>query len=84
MAAANKPAQLAEITDAILADNVTPELRKGAKQLVFGAGDPDSQLIFIGEAPGAKEDELGEPFVGAAGRVLNEMLASIGLDRTDL
>lgn len=82
MATATKQEQLGEIASAIVADNVTPELRTLAKQLVFGVGDPDAQLMFIGEAPGAREDELGEPFVGAAGKFLTEMLGSIGLKRS--
>ncbi len=51
---------------------------------VPGAGNPDSDILFVGEAPGKKEDELGVPFVGAAGKFLNEMLASIGLKREDI
>jgi len=52
--------------------------------LVFGVGNPDAELMFVGEAPGKKEDLSGEPFVGAAGKFLNEMLASIGLERPDI
>jgi DNA polymerase len=52
--------------------------------LVFGVGDPHADLMFIGEAPGEKEDLLGEPFVGAAGKLLDELLASIGLARADV
>lgn len=51
---------------------------------VPGAGDPDTEILFVGEAPGKKEDEVGVPFVGAAGQFLNEMLASIGLKREDI
>lgn len=49
--------------------------------LVFGAGDPRARLVFVGEAPGKNEDEQGVPFVGAAGRLLDELLAGIGLAR---
>ena len=51
---------------------------------VVGVGRETAEILFIGEAPGKKEDELGEPFVGAAGKLLNEMLASISLKRTDI
>jgi DNA polymerase len=60
------------------------ELKKTALQPVFGDGNPDAKIIFIGEAPGKKEDETGRPFVGAAGKFLAEMLASIGLKREDI
>ncbi len=53
-------------------------------RLVFGVGDPGSRLLFIGEAPGKNEDLKGEPFVGAAGKLLDELLASIGLDRSQV
>lgn len=68
----------------ILKDKVCPELAKGATQLVFGDGNPQAELVFIGEAPGKHEDEQGKPFVGAAGRFLNEMLETIGLKRADV
>ncbi|HEY5432796.1 MAG TPA: uracil-DNA glycosylase [Coriobacteriia bacterium] len=53
-------------------------------RLVFGVGDPHARLMFIGEAPGKNEDLTGEPFVGAAGRLLDELLASIGLVRSEV
>jgi uracil-DNA glycosylase len=81
---ADKAVQLAEIAKAIEADNVTPHLRATATQLVFGVVSPDAELMFVGEAPGKNEDLQGEPFVGAAGKFLNEMLASIGLERKDI
>lgn len=52
--------------------------------LVFGAGDPHARVMFIGEAPGKNEDLTGEPFVGAAGKLLNELLAHAGLSREDV
>jgi len=52
--------------------------------LVFGVGDPRARLMFVGEAPGRNEDLKGEPFVGAAGRLLDELLASIGFTRDDV
>jgi len=81
---ANKQAQLDRIKESILSDNVCPQLAATATQLVFGDGNPDAQVVFIGEAPGKNEDEQGLPFVGAAGRFLNEMLESIGLTRSDI
>lgn len=75
---------LDELKLRIEASGVVPELKAQATQLVFGAGDPDADILFIGEAPGKKEDETGEPFVGAAGKFLNEMLTSIGLERKDI
>jgi len=51
---------------------------------VPGEGNPDAQIMFIGEAPGKKENETGRPFVGAAGKFLEEMLNSIGLERSDV
>jgi DNA polymerase len=53
-------------------------------RLVFGVGDPHARLMFIGEAPGKNEDLKGEPFVGAAGKLLDELLASIGLVRSQV
>jgi len=59
-------------------------LRAGCSRVVFGDGNPAAKILFIGEAPGKKEDELGIPFVGAAGKFLNEMLATIKLRREDI
>ena len=60
------------------------DLHKTRTQTVFGTGNPNADLMFIGEAPGANEDIQGEPFVGRAGLLLNEMLASINLKREDV
>jgi len=59
-------------------------LHQTRTQTVFGVGNPQADLMIIGEAPGASEDEQGEPFVGRAGLLLNEMLAAIGLQRDDV
>ena len=80
----NKQMQLQALAQQILDDSVTPDLKAQATQLVFGAGNPDADIVFIGEAPGKNEDIKGEPFVGAAGKFLNEMLASIGMERSDI
>ncbi len=76
--------QLDAIQQKILDDDPVPELRTGAKQLVFGDGNPEAEIVFIGEAPGKNEDEQGIPFVGAAGRLLRDMLEMIGLSREDV
>lgn len=77
-----------QLLDQIAADieknNVCPDLAQTATQLVMGDGNPDADIVFIGEAPGKNEDEQGKPFVGAAGRFLDEMLASISLKRSDV
>lgn len=78
-----KAARLEQIKADILAQNICPNLAKTAKQLVFGHGNPNADIVFIGEAPGKKEDETGEPFVGAAGNFLNTLLASVHLERSD-
>jgi uracil-DNA glycosylase family 4 len=65
-------------------DDPTPELREQATQLVFGDGNPDADIVFIGEAPGKNEDIQGKPFIGAAGKFLNEMLEMIALKREDI
>ena len=75
---------LQQIADDIASQKVCPELAAGATQLVFADGSPDAEIVFIGEAPGAKEDQVGKPFVGAAGKFLDEMLATIGLKRSDI
>lgn len=59
-------------------------LYKTATNPVPGEGNPRAEIVFIGEAPGEQEDKQGKPFVGAAGKFLNEMLAMIGLERTDV
>ncbi len=59
-------------------------LASGRKQVVFGTGDANSDILLIGEAPGYYEDQKGEPFVGEAGQLLNKILAAIGLDRKNV
>lgn len=60
------------------------ELHKSRTRVVFGVGNRQADILIIGEAPGAEEDRQGEPFVGRAGQLLNEMLKSIGLQRQDI
>lgn len=70
----------AQLREAVL--NCTRcELAKTRKQGVFGVGDPNADWLIVGEAPGADEDRLGEPFVGQAGKLLDAMLGAIGLQR---
>lgn len=80
----NKTTLLEQLRTEILNNNVCPELREQATQLVLGDGNPDADIVFIGEAPGKNEDEQGIPFVGAAGKFLNEMLAQAGMERSDV
>lgn len=65
-------------------ENCVCELRKTATQAVFGDGNAESDIVFIGEAPGKNEDIKGIPFVGAAGKFLEEMLEGIGKKREDI
>jgi len=58
--------------------------QQGRKQIVFGTGNPRADLMFIGEAPGADEDQQGEPFVGRAGQLLNNMISAMGIRREDV
>ena len=58
--------------------------KQGRKQIVFGVGNPKAEMMFIGEAPGADEDIQGEPFVGRAGQLLNNMIKAMGLRREDV
>jgi hypothetical protein len=60
------------------------ELAATRKTVVFGAGNADADVMFVGEAPGASEDEQGLPFVGRAGKLLDQLLGEIGLERSDV
>ena len=67
---------------ALVADFEGCALRATATQLVFADGNPQSRVMFVGEAPGYDEDTVGRPFVGRSGKLLDRMMAAIGLDRT--
>jgi len=77
----SKQVELDQIQADIIKNDVCPELASTATNLVFGDGNPGADIVFIGEAPGKNEDEQGLPFVGAAGKFLQEMLDTINLKR---
>jgi uracil-DNA glycosylase family 4 len=80
----NRPAALHGIRE-VIGDCKRCKLHKqGRKQIVFGVGNPNAELMFVGEAPGADEDQQGEPFVGRAGQLLNNMITAMGLKREDV
>lgn len=80
----DKQRELDALKQSIISNNICPDLAKTATNLVMGDGNIDADIVFIGEAPGKNEDEQGLPFVGAAGKFLNEMLAAAGMDRSDV
>ena len=81
----NDPARALKIIREDLGDCTRCVLHKqGRKQIVFGVGNQQADLMFIGEAPGADEDQQGEPFVGRAGQLLNNMIKAMGLRREDV
>lgn len=80
----DKQKALDQLRLTIIEKKVCKDLADQATQLVFGEGDPNSDVVFIGEAPGKNEDIQGKPFVGAAGKFLNEMLGTIKMKREDV
>ena len=79
-----RAAQLADYHAREVVDCVRCPLHQTRTQVVLGSGDPDADLMFVGEAPGYHEDRLGVPFVGQAGKLLDTLLAGIGLTRDDV
>lgn len=77
-------AQVLELLNAKIAGCTACRLHEGRTQTVPGNGDPNAELMFIGEAPGANEDQQGLPFVGRAGQLLDELLAEIGFSRPEV
>jgi len=75
--------KLEQLKNKLLVENPCSDLASQASQLVFGDGNSDAEVMFVGEAPGKKEDETGKPFVGASGKFLNEMLALNNMERSD-
>lgn len=82
--AKSNQALLDALAQEIITKNICAGLKSQATQLVMGDGNPAAEIVFIGEAPGKNEDLQGKPFVGAAGKFLNEMLAQAGMDRSDV
>lgn len=80
----NSQQQIDTVKADIIEQNVCASLAAGATQLVMGDGNPDADIVLIGEAPGKAEDEQGLPFVGASGKFLSEMLAAAGIKREDV
>jgi len=80
----DKNTLLEQIKADIVSNNICPDLARDAKNLVMGDGDINAEVVFIGEAPGKNEDEVGLPFVGAAGKFLDEMLGEIGVRRDEV
>jgi len=76
-----KAAAMAEVRDRAMVCQKCPHLAVSRKNVVFGVGDINSPLMFVGEAPGADEDAKGEPFVGKAGQLLTRMIETMGLTR---
>jgi DNA polymerase len=79
----DKPAALQAIREDI-GDCTRCRLHKGRKNIVFGVGNVNADIMFVGEGPGADEDEQGEPFVGRAGQLLNNMISAMGIQRRDV
>lgn len=67
-----------------LGDCTRCKLSRGRKNLVYGVGNPEAHVVFVGEGPGADEDEQGEPFVGKAGQLLTKMILAMGYERQDV
>lgn len=80
----NKQVLLEQIKADIIKNNICLDLAREATNLVMGDGNSDADIVLIGEAPGKNEDESGLPFVGAAGKFLNEMLETVGMARGDI
>ena len=78
------PAAALKLIREDLGDCTRCKLHQGRKQIVFGVGNPRAELMFVGEGPGADEDAQGEPFVGRAGQLLNNMIKAMGLRREDV
>lgn len=79
-----KQQRLEHLKNEITNNNICAHLAETATKLVFGDGNIEARVLFIGEAPGKQEDIAGKPFVGASGKFLNEMLESIGMSREEV
>jgi uracil-DNA glycosylase len=76
--------QLAGVAEQVAACSKCQDLANGRTQTVFGVGNPDAEIMFIGEAPGADEDRQGEPFVGESGQLLNKIIVASQLTREEI
>ena len=76
--------QLASLAEQVAACRLCQELADTRTQTVFGVGNPEANIMFIGEAPGADEDRQGEPFVGRAGKLLNDIITASKLTREEI
>jgi uracil-DNA glycosylase family 4 len=79
-----KAERLAELRAPVLACVKCPHLVQSRTQVVFGVGNPEAELMFVGEAPGADEDKQGEPFVGLAGQLLTKIIETMGYARSEI
>jgi DNA polymerase len=79
-----KAERLAEVRARVAVCTLCPHLAESRTNIVFGTGNPDAEVMFIGEAPGADEDAQGEPFVGKAGQLLTKIIAAMGYERGDV
>ncbi len=79
-----KAERLAALSGPVLVCAKCPQLVASRTQVVFGVGNPDAEIMFVGEAPGADEDMVGEPFVGKAGQLLTKIIETMGLRRSDI
>jgi DNA polymerase len=82
--AEQKAEGLSKLAEAVSVCKRCAELADTRRQTVFGVGNPDAEIMFIGEAPGADEDRQGEPFVGAAGKLMDRIIAACGLKREEI
>ena len=80
----DKAARWSALRELVLADATCRANVRSGSQVVFGVGNIDARIMFIGDAPGAEEEEQGEPFVGPAGQLLTKMIAGMGLARSDV
>ena len=80
----SKAERLAALRGPVLACTLCPHLVKSRTQVVFGVGNPEAELMFVGEAPGADEDTVGEPFVGRAGQLLTRIIEAMNFKRADV
>ena len=81
---AAKAAALGQVRDRVCVCTKCPHLARTRTQTVFGVGNPDAELMFVGEAPGADEDARGEPFVGRAGQLLTRIIETMGFSRDEV